>query len=927
MEPSLPLDNPDAPVPKRVAKSATVIPAADYGAESIKVLKGLDAVRKRPGMYIGDTDDGSGLHHMVFEVVDNAVDEALAGFCHNIVITLLGDGAVEVEDDGRGIPTDLHAGEGISAAEVIMTQLHAGGKFDQASYKVSGGLHGVGVSVVNALSQSLDLTIWRKVQGKRHTFRMAFENGKSLGPLKDCGLSEKISPKTFLDKDSGTKITFLPSNTIFSQTHFDFDILCRRLREIAFLTEGLRIVCRDARQAKTKEEVFEATAQATLEQRETKKTKKSAVPQNGLTAFLAWLDRTRTPVANPISISGEVETDIGTMEIACALQWNESYHETMLCFTNTIPQRDGGTHLMGFRAALTRQVQAFLTALPGSKRENLSPAGEDAREGLTAVLSLRMADPKFSSQTKDKLVSSQARTAVESFVGAKLERWFEDHPRERKIILNKILEATRAREAARKAREITRRKSALDISNLPGKLSDCQERDPEKSEIFLVEGDSAGGSAKQGRDRRYQAILPLRGKILNVERVRMHKILSSVEIGTMITALGIDLESPVDTTDESTEDAQDGKHGKLLDGKRSDKLRYHTIVIMTDADVDGSHIRTLLLTFFFRHMRSLIDLGNLYIAQPPLYRVGKGGSKGSVKGSNKGGKNKGDEGRYLKDEAALEDLLLEEGAKAAQLFVQEKNTQEQSVPFSQGKSLLDLARKTLAWRKHIDALTAEAGEAVFFEEAALCGAFETSLKDKPQEQTKVAERLLARLEAAEREGASGEGAENAQHGQRDGIAYEAGASWQREGTGLTFVRHSDGIEQRFALEEGLLQSEHARALNDARADFLFLLEGGEAQLRRGEREWLVSRPSQLARGMREAGGEGLVLQRYKGLGEMNPEQLWETTLNPETRVLVKVGIDHLAKADGLFETLMGERVEPRRKFIEENALRASGIDV
>ncbi len=538
-----------------------------------------------------------------------------------------------------------------------------------------------------------------------------------------------------------------------------------------------------------------------------------------------------------------------------------------------------------------------------------------------------MADPKFSSQTKDKLVSSQARTAVESFVGAKLERWFEDHPRERKIILNKILEATRAREAARKAREITRRKSALDIANLPGKLSDCQERDPEKSEIFLVEGDSAGGSAKQGRDRRYQAILPLRGKILNVERVRMNKILSSVEIGTMITALGIELESSADATEELTEEAteenleleQDSKHSKLLDGKRSDKLRYHTVVIMTDADVDGSHIRTLLLTFFFRHMRSLIKFGNLYIAQPPLYRVGKG--------SSKGGKNGKDVGRYLKDEAALEELLLEEGAKAAQLFIQGKNVQGEAAPFLKEKALLELAHKCLTWRKHIDALTVEAGEAVFFEEAALCGAFELSLKDKAQEQTKVAERLLVRLEAAEREGARGEGAENAQQGQRDGTAYEAGASWQREGTELAFVRHSDGIQQRFALEEGLLQSEQARALNDARADFLFLLEEGEALLRRGEKEWLVARPSQLARGMREAGGEGLVLQRYKGLGEMNPEQLWETTLNPDTRTLVKVGIDHLGKAGGLFETLMGEKVEPRRKFIEENALRASGIDV
>ncbi len=912
MEPSLPLDTPDTR--RHPHKEAEANEAAAYGAESIKVLKGLDAVRKRPGMYIGDTDDGSGLHHMVFEVVDNAVDEALAGFCRNIVITLLGDGAVEVEDDGRGIPTDLHASEGISAAEVIMTQLHAGGKFDQDAYKVSGGLHGVGVSVVNALSSALDLTVWR---GGRK-FRITFENGKSLGPLKDCGPNADPSDKAFdkaFDKNSGTKITFLPSAEIFSQRHFDFDTLCRRLREIAFLTEGLRIVCRDKRLAKAKEEVFEASVQ-----QENKKTKKS--PQSGLTAFLAWLDRTRTPLALPITMSGEVDSDIGKLEIACALQWNESYHETMLCFTNTIPQRDGGTHLMGFRAALTRQVQAFLATLPASKRENLSPAGEDAREGLTAVLSLRMADPKFSSQTKDKLVSSQARAAVESFVGGTLERWFEEHPRERKIILNKILEATRAREAARKARELTRRKSALDIANLPGKLADCQERDPEKSEIFLVEGNSAGGSAKQGRDRRYQAILPLRGKILNVERMRKDKILSSVEIGTMITALGIGLEEPVEATQE--ENGRERKNGADRD-KPSDKLRYQTVVIMTDADVDGSHIRTLLLTFFFRHMPSLIRQGNLYIAQPPLYRVGK-----------KSGK---DEGRYLKNEAALEELLLEEGAKATELVV--KGRKGQSDRSLQGQSLLEVARKALVWRRHLEDLTTEACEAAFFEEAALCGALETNLK--PHEQASVAKLLLEKLQSAEREETRGDedrkGEGNAKEGDEE-EGNEAGqenthmkgeterTSWRQEGTELAFVRRSDDIEQRFALEEGLLQSEHARALNEARTHFLFLQEGAlPLRLRRGEKEWLVSRPSQLASCVLEAGGEGLMLQRYKGLGEMNPEQLWETTLNPETRVLVKVDIEHFAKADGLFETLMGEKVEPRRKFIEENALRVARIDV
>ena len=921
--PHLPLDIPDhrGRVPKGETKGAAKGTVAkevakegsDYGAESIKVLKGLDAVRKRPGMYIGDTDDGSGLHHMVFEVVDNAVDEALAGFCENIAITLLGDGAVEVEDDGRGIPTDKHAGEGISAAEVIMTQLHAGGKFDQNSYKVSGGLHGVGVSVVNALSSSLDLTIWR--QGRK--FRMTFENGKSLGPLKDCGASER-GEKTFSAKDSGTKIVFLPSDEVFSERSFDFDVLCRRLREIAFLTEGLRIVCRDARQAKVKEEVFEAVFETVLPE-EKKQTKKNAAQQNGLTAFLAWLDRTRTPLAQPIFMHGEVETDIGMLEIACALQWNEGYHETMLCFTNTIPQRDGGTHLMGFRAALTRQVQAFLANLPSSKRESLSPAGEDAREGLTAVLSLRMADPKFSSQTKDKLVSSQARAGVESFVGAKLERWFEEHPRERKIILNKVLEATRAREAARKARELTRRKSALDIANLPGKLADCQERDPRKAEIFLVEGDSAGGSAKQGRDRRYQAILPLRGKILNVERVRKDKILSSVEIGTMITALGIGLESPAVATDE--ENGQESRNSKTLDNDPSDKLRYWTIVIMTDADVDGSHIRTLLLTFFFRHMPSLIETGCLYIAQPPLYRIGKGGS-GSKKSS--GGKNAKDDGRYLKDEAALEALLLEEGANAAQLFgakqIGAKQNSPASTPALRGKALHAIALKALAWRRHLEGLTTNPLEAAFLEEAALCGALDTSLIDKPRERESVAALLLERLLLQN----------NSHEGLGEGLGEAVGVSWQRQKTEraeLVFVRLSCDLEQRFVLDEGLLQSEHARGLNEARTDFLFFLKGGSRQLRRGEKEWLVARPSQLASSVLEAGGEGLVLQRYKGLGEMNPEQLWETTLNPETRVLVQVKNDHPEKASGLFETLMGEKVEPRRKFIEENALFAAGIDV
>ena len=944
-----PVKNPSAPPSASTPPSTP--PSPSYDAESIKVLKGLEAVRKRPGMYIGDTDDGSGLHHMVYEVVDNAVDEALAGFCRNICVSLRGDGCVEVEDDGRGIPNEFHEGEGISAAEVIMTQLHAGGKFDQDSYKVSGGLHGVGVSVVNALSAKLELTIWRN--GRK--FRMDFSDGNSLSPLEDCGaISDKggMGDKRFQQSASGTRIVFHPSGDIFSKLDFDFASLCRRLREIAYLISNLRIECRDLRMAKVREEVFTAQEELDGSKQEGKQVGKQVGKQtrskkskasNGLSAYVSWLDRARTALAPTLTISGELDdNEQGKITIDCALQWNSSYHETMLCFTNTIPQRDGGTHLMGFRAALTRQVQAFLSSMPSTKREQLAPSGDDAREGLTAVLSLRMADPKFSSQTKDKLVSSQARSAVESVLGNGLEKWFEEHPRERKIILGKVLDATRAREAARKARELTRRKNSLEVSNLPGKLADCQDKDPSKSEIFLVEGDSAGGSAKQARDRRFQAILPLRGKILNVERVRKDKILSSLEIGTMITALGIGIDiEPADkgkteeasngkftgeAIDASTEtaNASDGDKASTNNGVKNgangaDKLRYHKIIIMTDADVDGSHIRTLLLTFFFRHMPQLVEGGKLYIAQPPLYRVAK-----------KGQKQGRDKGRYVKDETALEKLLLDEGSRVGRLRCGDK--------IHTGARLREITEQALAWREQLLSISQDTSTAYFFEQAALCGALNIELLTDEQAKEATATKLLARLQDNSFEG-----------------------EWQGELDKLSYRQRTNGVERSFELDEVLLQSSQARALHLAHKDFLDFFSGGGVNFSKGgknsyngtgntevgntesgntesgntgvgdnavgEQTTNIALPSQLAAAVLEAGRNGLLLQRYKGLGEMNPDQLWDTTLNPETRTLVRVTIDDSSKASDLFETLMGEKVEPRRHFIEKNALRAGLLDI
>ncbi len=798
----------------------------DYGAESIKVLKGLEAVRKRPGMYIGDTDDGSGLHHMVYEVVDNAIDEALAGHCDRIEVILNPDGSVTVRDNGRGIPVDIHPTEGVSAAEVIMTQLHAGGKFDSNSYKVSGGLHGVGVSVVNALSEWLRLRIWRN--GKEHF--MEFRAGEPVAPLKVVG---EAGEKT------GTEITFLPSAEIFSNTEFDFHTLEHRLRELAFLNSGVFIVLQDNRGAEP------VTVQMRYD--------------GGLVEFVKHLDKARTPlIEEPIFIHGERDGIV----VECALWWNDGYHEHVLCFTNNIPQRDGGTHLAGFRAALTRVVNGYAQGSGLLKKEKVSLSGEDAREGLTAVLSVKVPDPKFSSQTKDKLVSSEVRPVVENLVGEKLSQWFEEHPAEAKTIVSKVVEAAVAREAARKARELTRRKSALDVASLPGKLADCQERDASKAELFIVEGDSAGGSAKQARNRQNQAVLPLRGKILNVERARFDKMLSSNEIGTLITALGTGI----------------GREEFDID-----KLRYHKIIIMTDADVDGAHIRTLLLTFFYRQMPEIIERGYLYIAQPPLYKVMRGRTE-----------------LYLKDDEALEDFLVEAGSEDAALRLASGEVRTGA----DLRAVLDEAR---AVKRSIEAMPGRYPR-FLLGQAAIAGVFgEEVLNDR------------ARLEAAAAELAR----------RLDAISEEYERGWQaevRENGDIVLWREVRGVREEHVLEARLLASLEARRLA-RHADFLKEVFGQPATLIRGEEEIVVHGPVQLLEEVFAHGRKGLSIQRYKGLGEMNPEQLWETTLDPEARSLLRVKISELDEADALFAQLMGDTVEHRRDFIRENALNVANLDV
>ncbi|HXD45281.1 MAG TPA: DNA topoisomerase (ATP-hydrolyzing) subunit B [Pseudolabrys sp.] len=800
---------------------------SDYGAESIKVLKGLDAVRKRPGMYIGDTDDGSGLHHMVYEVVDNAIDEALAGYATEVTVTLNPDGSCTVNDNGRGIPTDIHKGEGVSAAEVIMTQLHAGGKFDQNSYKVSGGLHGVGVSVVNALSTWLKLTIWR--DGKEHF--MEFRDGVAVAPLKETGPA---------DGKRGTEVTFLASPATFTMTEFDFATLEHRLRELAFLNSGVRIALSDKRHA--------------VEKRE------DMMYEGGVEAFVKFLDRSKTPlIPAPVMIKAEREG----ITVECALWWNDGYHESVLCFTNNIPQRDGGTHLAGFRGALTRQITQYAETQGSSKKEKVALTGDDCREGLTAVLSVKVPDPKFSSQTKDKLVSSEVRPVVENVINQALQDWFEIHPSEARVIVGKVVEAAAAREAARKARELTRRKGALDVSSLPGKLADCQERDPAKSELFIVEGDSAGGSAKQGRNREFQAVLPLRGKILNVERARFDKMLSSQEIGTLITALGT---------------------GIGRDEFNPDKLRYHKIIIMTDADVDGSHIRTLLLTFFFRQMEELIKRGHVFIAQPPLYKVNRGKSE-----------------QYLRDERALEDYLISAGLEDAVLRL--ASGEERA-----GADLRALVENARTIRNILSGLHSRYNRKVI-EQAAIAGVLNTDVTQNPETGAAAAAYIAKRLDALEDE-------------------TERGWQGRYDEEGFHFERTVRGVKEAAVIDQALLSSADARKL-DGHREMLqqtFPRPRPPAVLRRRDDEMPIHGPVGLFEALTATGRKGIAMQRYKGLGEMNPEQLWETTLDTNARSLLQVRIKEVDEANMLFDQLMGDLVEPRRQFIQDNALSAS-VDV
>lgn len=807
----------------------------EYGADSIKVLKGLDAVRKRPGMYIGDTDDGSGLHHMVYEVVDNAIDEALAGHADLVTVTLNADGSCSVNDNGRGIPTGIHASEGVSAAEVIMTQLHAGGKFDQNSYKVSGGLHGVGVSVVNALSVFLKLNIRR--DGKIH--EMSFTHGVADAPLKVVGeYKEDKKPGTYEGR-SGSEITFLPSTETFTMVEFDFKTLEHRLRELAFLNSGVRILLRDHRHPEPVEvELFY---------------------EGGLEAFVKYLDKSKAPVVEkPITMISE--KDGITVEVA--LQWNDSYHENVLCFTNNIPQRDGGTHLAGLRGALTRQVVGYAASSGIAKKEKVELSGDDTREGLTCVLSVKVPDPKFSSQTKDKLVSSEVRPVVENIVNEKLGQWFEEHPNEAKVIVGKVVEAAAAREAARKARELTRRKGALEISSLPGKLADCQERDPAKSEIFIVEGDSAGGSAKQGRDRSNQAVLPLRGKILNVERARFDRMISSDQVGTLITALGT---------------------GIGREEFNADKLRYHKIIIMTDADVDGAHIRTLLLTFFFRQTRELLERGHIYIAQPPLYKATRGRSE-----------------QYLKDERALEDYLIEAGLDEAVFRTRDgvEHAGADLLAIVQQAREIDYAIKNLNTRYNRNLV----------EQAAIVGGLDPEGMADREKSGETLKRVANRL---------------------DRISDELERGWEGAVTdedALAFSRTVRGVTETHQIDRALLQSADARKLRQlaGRLDELF---GGVPVLTRKGEAINVYGPSSLFKIVTDFGRKGVSLQRYKGLGEMNAEQLWETTLDPNARTLLRVEIDQTDEADQIFTALMGDLVEPRRDFIQDNALNVSNLDV
>ena len=794
----------------------------EYGASSIKVLKGLEAVRKRPGMYIGDTDDGSGLHHMVYEVVDNGIDEALAGHADAVTVTIHDDSSVSVSDNGRGIPVGIHDEEGVSAAEVIMTQLHAGGKFDSNSYKVSGGLHGVGVSVVNALSDWLELRIWR--EGKEHVAR--FEGGFTTEHLSVVGPTDR----------TGTEVRFMASTDTFSNLEYSFETLEKRLRELAFLNSGVRIILKDERPAETlQSDLFY---------------------EGGVKEFVKYLDRHKSSVMpEPIFITGEKE-DIG---VEVAMWWNDSYHENVLPFTNNIPQRDGGAHLAGFRGALTRTINNYAQSSGIAKKEKVTFTGDDAREGLTCVLSVKVPDPKFSSQTKDKLVSSEVRPAVEGLVNEKLSEWFEENPTEARIVVSKIIEAAHAREAARKARDLTRRKTAMDVNFLAGKLKDCSEKDPSKTEVFLVEGDSAGGSAQTGRDRQTQAILPLKGKILNVERARFDRMLGSQEIGNLVMALGT---------------------GIGRDEFNIDKLRYHKIVIMTDADVDGAHIRTLLLTFFFRQMPQLIEHGHLYIAQPPLYKVSRGKSE-----------------VYLKDQAAMEEYLIQQGVEGAML--RQGNGEEIS-----GQDLLRVVELARQMRRVLEAFPTHYPRHIL-EQAAIAGAFVPGAVDADLQS--VADKVAVRLNL---------------------IAMEYERGWQGRITqdhGIRLARILRGVEEVRTLDGKMMRSGDARR-SGTFTEHLQEVYDLPATLVRKDRNQLIHGPMDLLNAILTEGEKGLSLQRYKGLGEMNPEQLWETTLDPDARTLLQVKVEDMSEADDLFTKLMGDVVEPRREFIQQNALNVENLD-
>jgi DNA gyrase subunit B len=801
-----------------------------YGAESIRVLKGLDAVRKRPGMYIGDTDDGSGLHHMVYEVVDNAIDEALAGHATLVTVTLNADGSCTVTDNGRGIPTGIKLDDDQepkrSAAEIVMTELHAGGKFDQNSYKVSGGLHGVGVSVVNALSVKLELIIHR--DGKTHY--ISFTHGATDAPLKVLGDA---------DGKRGTEVTFLPSSETFTKTEFDFATLEHRLRELAFLNSGVRITLTDKRGVEP--HVVELFY------------------EGGISAFVRYLDRSKQPqLKEPIMVKGEREG----ITVECALWWNDSYNESVFCFTNNIPQRDGGTHLAGFRGALTRVINKYAEESGIAKKEKVQLTGDDAREGMTCVLSVKVPDPKFSSQTKDKLVSSEVRPVVENFVSDALGAWFEENPSEAKQVITKIVEAAVAREAARKARDLTRRKGALDISSLPGKLADCQERDPALSELYIVEGDSAGGSAKQARNRDNQAVLPLKGKILNVERARFDKMLSSQEVGTLITALGTGI----------------GREEFNIE-----KLRYHKVILMTDADVDGAHIRTLLLTFFYRQMPEVIERGHLFIAQPPLYKIKRGSSE-----------------QYLKDQKALEDNLVDQGLDGTKLLAGDGGERA-------GPDLRTIVDEAIAIRSIIQGLHSRYPTMVI-EQAAIAGALNPEVLSNRENAEGAATYIAKRL---------------------DILSDETERGWKGEATddgGLRFSRELRGVKESWLIDSKLIGSADAIRL-DKRTGHLQEIYARPAKLRRKDSETVINGPLGLLDAVFAAGQKGVTLQRYKGLGEMNPDQLWETTLDPNVRTLLRVRVSEMDQADDLFTKLMGDIVEPRRDFIRENALNVANLDV